>query len=67
MKENSRLSRYKDPKKQIENIYKHNLEHYESFHFRLDKEKDKDIIEEIKNRKISLPQLIRSWYKRSKK
>ena len=64
MKENSRLRSYKDPEKQVEWIKEYNSKNYRNFTFRLHKIRDKEIIDAIDNRKASLPELIKNWYKK---
>ena len=66
MKENSKLKRYKDPEDRLKKINDWSSKNYQSFTFRLHKERDKEMINEIKNRNISLPELIKNWYVKSK-
>lgn len=66
MKKNSKLNRYKDPLKQIGKIDQFNRATYRNFTFRLHKVNDKEMIEAIDSRIVSLPELIKNWYKSSK-
>lgn len=67
MKEKSKLKRYRDPEKQMKYIDDYNKDNYRSFTFRLHKDRDKEIISDIDNRKNSLASMIRNWYKKAKK
>ena len=58
MNKNSKLQRYKNPEKQLEYINDWTKDNYKSYTFRLHKEKDKDLIKYIDNRKTSLRKLL---------
>lgn len=53
--------RYKDPHAAMVKNNEYVKEKYSLFSFRLDNEKDKDLIDEIRSRDCSLPDLIRKW------
>lgn len=64
MNNNSKLSRYKNPKKQMQNIFEYNKNNYIQYTLRLHKEKDKDIISFL-SKSSSLRAGIRELFNKS--
>ncbi|MBQ2658098.1 MAG: hypothetical protein IJF87_05965 [Erysipelotrichaceae bacterium] len=60
-------ARYKDPYGQMVKVNEHIKETYTMFAFRLHREKDKELIDVIKNRDESIASLIKKWYSAYKK
>lgn len=59
MKKDSQLNKYKDPKKQMTKIAKWVKANYKAYTFRLHKEKDKELIKLIDDRKGSIADILR--------